>query len=169
MKPNMFALLAAMSPTKNNDKPYRSGVAALFRNANHEVLLCKRKGSKEWQIPQGGCEGNESAEETLMREMMEELGTSSFRILEKARHPISYDFPADMSGKYAEKYRGQQHIWFLLQFDDGFGPNLDHAVDKEFDDCRWVLPSRTSVLDNIISWKRDSYIKGFSEFGFSLD
>lgn len=181
MTPSLLFHLFAMTTTASIDdgtcssKPYRAGVVALFRRSEStanfdadEILLCKRKGSGEWQIPQGGSEGDETTEETLMREMMEELGTTSFRIVKKAQKSVSYDFPAGMKGKYTSTHRGQQHTWFLLEFDDGYGPNLDLAADKEFDECRWVVPSRQSILDKIISWKQNAYIEGFSQLGYSL-
>ncbi len=41
---------------------------------SYEVALIATRGGTRWQLPKGACEANESAEQTAMREVEEEVG-----------------------------------------------------------------------------------------------
>lgn len=117
-----------------------------------------------WQFPQGGMDPGETPEDALRREMFEELGTRAFRILRRSRQPITYEFPADMTSKMTQRWRGQEQIWFALCFDDGQGPRLDLAEDQELKSWRWVRP--TQAVRDIVPFKRQAYIQGLMALGF---
>ena len=53
---------------------YRKNVAMVVFNDKQEVLICKRKGTENWQFPQGGIDGNEFIEDAMYRELYEEVG-----------------------------------------------------------------------------------------------
>jgi putative (di)nucleoside polyphosphate hydrolase len=153
-------------------KEYRSGVVAVFVNDHDDdetpkVLVCKRKGSPEWQFPQGGLEDGETYEQALFREILEELGNHQFKILQTSQTLVQYDFPGGMKGALALKYRGQQHQWFLCQYEHGSKPNLEHASDDDFEDVAWVYPRQ--ALKTIVRWKRPAYVRGLEELGGLLE
>ena len=47
---------------------YRKNVAMVVLNKNNQVLLCRRKGTENWQFPQGGIDENELCEDAMYRE-----------------------------------------------------------------------------------------------------
>lgn len=59
-----------------NDYLFRISVKALVFNDKNEVLLV-REGGKEWDIPGGGIDHGESIENTLRRELEEEVSLTS--------------------------------------------------------------------------------------------
>lgn len=82
-----------MSETSNQKLlPIVLGVVGLAINDNGQILLTQRHQPQDpdvhgcWQLPGGGMEFGESPEQTLAREMQEELGVS-VRILHP--HPIA--------------------------------------------------------------------------------
>lgn len=60
--------------------PHKLGVLALITNNKGEILLTQRNEPrfklwhKKWQLPGGGVENGETVEETVTREVKEELG-----------------------------------------------------------------------------------------------
>ena len=52
---------------------YRKNVAMVVMNDNRQVLICRRKGTENWQFPQGGIDNNELLEEAMYRELYEEV------------------------------------------------------------------------------------------------
>eukprot|EP00547_Thalassionema_nitzschioides_P008119 CAMPEP_0194226118 /NCGR_PEP_ID=MMETSP0156-20130528/41200_1 /TAXON_ID=33649 /ORGANISM="Thalassionema nitzschioides, Strain L26-B" /LENGTH=264 /DNA_ID=CAMNT_0038958361 /DNA_START=138 /DNA_END=932 /DNA_ORIENTATION=- len=141
-------------------KPYRSGIMAVFTDSQREnVLVCKRKRSRflgEWQFPQGGVKNKEHPEAALFREVAEELGNNKFRILRQAKNLIRYDFSTS-------KFKGQEHQWFLCEYNTGMGPELEKAKDDDFDEYDWVHPKQ--ALEIVVPWKRDAYLSGLKELG----
>jgi putative (di)nucleoside polyphosphate hydrolase len=151
------------------NKPYRSGIVSVFFH-NRKVLVCKRKRSNtdEWQFPQGGLKEGETEEHALFREVLEELGNNEFRVLNKSDSLVRYEFPKDMKeGKLAQKYRGQQHRWFLCEYENGMKPDLEQASDDDFEDLAWVDPMK--ALEMVVEWKRPAYKLGLGELGLEID
>ncbi len=149
---------------------YRPCVVGVFIDETGKLLLGKRFGNEHWaiswQLPQGGIEEGEKAEEALFREMREEVGQDQFDIISKADRLVHYDFPADLRAPIALKYKGQSQHWFLCRFHQGSSPDLAKAIDKEFSELKWE--SLVFCLDQIIPFKRQAYIEGLSLLGFSL-
>ena len=181
---------SSSSPRKENDdannikvktKPYRTGIMAVFTDSEHrdKVLVFKRKNRNsqksnnatvmEWQFPQGGIKSKtqELPKEALYREVAEELGNNNFRILRRANELVLYDFPIDgtniIRNKLYTKYQGQAHYWFLCEFDTGNGPDLDKAIDDDFDGYEWVHPKQ--AVERIVEWKRQAYSTGLQQLG----
>ena len=166
---------------------YRPNVGFILLNPTSRlVLVGKRRipASPEcWQFPQGGVKVHTDAslESTLRREMMEELGVSSFKILKRTNHSITYEFPAEMQRVYPSKshllpqigmdsagnqvfYRGQEQIWFLCGLDDDNSTvSLENATEDEFVGIKWITPQQ--ALDLIFENKRASYETVLKEFG----
>ena len=144
------------------DLPYRIGVMAVFVKNNtqpSDVLVFRRMGSSStWQFPQGGIQNKESPEQALRREIFEELGTTNFRILRQADSTVSYEFPSKANWKICQKYRGQQHHWFLCVFEEGQGPRLEAAADQDFDAFEFVKPHE--AIRRAETWKQTAYEEG---------
>lgn len=145
------------------DKPYRDCIVAVIRNEQGLLLAGERADAKgAWQLPQGGIDEGESAEEGLFRELREEIGTDRLKVLRKLPELIRYDFPADMDTGPARKYRGQQQAWFLMQLLPDAAPNLEIS-DGEFQGLKWIAP--TELLSGIVPWKRVAYAEGLKALG----
>ena len=137
--------------------PYRRSVVGVFTNDNL-VLVAERADHRgQWQLPQGGIEVGESAEEAIRREMSEELGNSNFDIVKRSAIETCYDFPEELDVPICRKFRGQCQIWFHLKFINDNLPDLTLG-DNEFVAWRWL--EITQLLATIVYWKRDSYRQG---------
>ena len=142
---------------------YRPGVVAVFINDDGKLLVGRRSGMDAWQFPQGGVDLGESFDEALYREALEEIGSKEFEVVRKSESLIRYDFPEGMAGKLAESYCGQKQAWYLCKFNPDHGPDLEKAVDDEFDALSWVKPAE--ALEGIIEWKRSAYLMGLEQLG----
>jgi putative (di)nucleoside polyphosphate hydrolase len=142
---------------------YRPCVVAVFTNKNRQILICERSDVKgAWQVPQGGIEPGESALNALYREMREEIGCDRFKVIKEASGLIKYRFPEDLKKSISKKWIGQSQVWFRVEFDAGFEPDLSVA-DGEF--SAWAWRDAETVINQIIDWKRDAYKEGFTKLG----
>ncbi|HQS83318.1 MAG: RNA pyrophosphohydrolase [Alphaproteobacteria bacterium 16-39-46] len=110
-----------------------------------------------WQMPQGGMDAGESVEETALRELFEETGIKSVKILKVGKKDYFYDLPEALSLKVWEgKYKGQCQRWVLMTFlGEDSEINLEAHDIQEFDAWRWISPN---VLPDIVTpFKRDLY------------
>ena len=70
-----------------------------------------------WQMPQGGVDKGEDGPTAALRELKEETGISSAKIIEEAPSTYKYDLPNHLIGvAWKGKYRGQEQRWFALRF-----------------------------------------------------
>ena len=80
--------------SNERQKPeYRSNIAAFVMDSKNKFLFCHRNDVELWtkgfQVPQGGIEEGESLEEALSRELKEEIGLDSYKILGKIKIPFA--------------------------------------------------------------------------------
>ena len=143
-------------------KQYRKNVLAVIVDSDKNILVGERSDRPGiWQMPQGGIDEGESAEQALMRELKEEIGTDKARILEKLDHKITYDFPEELAGDIMKKYRGQIQDWFLLELEEDAVPDLSKSLG-EFVALDWKNPD--SILCGIVEWKKKAYQQGLEAF-----
>lgn len=117
-------------------RPYRKNVAAVVLNREGFILTCRRRDfHTTWQLPQGGIEENETAEEAVLRELDEEIGTREVEILGRLVDPICYDWPPEVAHK---EYRGQEQVYFLLRLIPGAVLNFAAHPPGEFDCSEWL-------------------------------
>ena len=98
---------------------YRKNVGIIIYNCEGKVLLCERNQEKidyKWQFPQGGVDNNEKTEDTALRELFEETGIKSAKIVFKDNVWRAYKFPAILkfSRKHHDYYKnvkGQIQKW----------------------------------------------------------
>lgn len=95
------------------------------------VKMLRKDGSleaiePEWDLVKGGIEEGESPEAAILRELLEETGSASFRIVERFAAPLRYRFPASLVEKIG--FEGQETIIFRVAFD---GDAADLRGDDE--------------------------------------
>ena len=121
---------------------YRQNVGAILLKDAHVWMGEHINMPGHWQFPQGGQEEGESQEQTLWRELKEELGLKVperlCRIL-AVGPPVRYDFHATNPSPVAKIYQGQEQTLFVLAF-DGQDSDIDlQAWDEpEFSQFAWV-------------------------------
>jgi putative (di)nucleoside polyphosphate hydrolase len=110
-----------------------------------------------WQFPQGGIDVGESDLDAALRELREETGVSSVRLLGRTRDWLGYEFPPEHQGsKIAKGWRGQKQLWFAFAFDgDDAEISLDAHGESEFDAWRWA--DLDEALAGVVTFKRDVY------------
>lgn len=136
---------------------YRRGVVGVIRDSSGRVLLFERADIKgSWQFPQGGIEGQETEEEALHREMMEEAGCE-VRIVGRGLSSTTYEWPRP-NGRDANI--GQRHTWFLCEL---VGEVALAKSDGSFRGFAWVAPAE--ALERVVEFKRRSYEQGLKGLG----
>ncbi len=118
------------------------------------------RGEYRWQMPQGGVDADEDIAAAAFRELKEETGVVSARLLMLSPGWLAYDFPAHYKKK---GWKGQRQKWAAMLF-EGDEAEIDLAADdhQEFDDWRWGELEEAPEL--IVPFKRDVYkelVRGF--------
>ena len=145
----------------NNQKlPMRSGVGIIILNKENKVFVGKRKDNPvdKWQMPQGGLDKNEDFLSAMRRELFEETGIKSVKILKEIDGFFEYELPNNLVGIiWKGKYRGQKQKWFITKFiGDEKEINLE-SKHQEFIEWKWILPEE--LPDVIVDFKKDMYLK----------
>lgn len=145
---------------------YRYGVGIILVNNNRQVFLAKRIGMLAWQFPQGGMKENETSDETMYRELKEEIGLlpDDVEVLAISRRWLRYRLPHRLVRRYAKPVCiGQKQKWYLLRL-----INKDAKIDlhanksPEFDSWAWV--SYWYPLRQVAPFKRRVYVLALKEF-----
>jgi putative (di)nucleoside polyphosphate hydrolase len=145
---------------------YRYGVGIILVNDRREVFFAKRIGMAAWQFPQGGMQENETPEQTMYRELKEEIGLEpeDVEILACTRRWLRYRLPGRLVRHYAKPLCiGQKQKWFLLRLANQQAVvNLSANNDPEFDSWAWV--SYWYPLRQVVTFKRRVYVMALKEF-----
>lgn len=153
---------------KFNNLPYRKGVGMMVFNDQKKIFVGKRIDNQEaWQMPQGGVDQNEDYETAAKRELFEETGIQSIRIIKKSSNEYIYDLPEHLIGKiWKGKYKGQKQEWFLIKF---LGPDSEININQkhpEFNEWKWV--NINDLPNLIVSFKKNLYLSVIKEFSNSI-
>ncbi|MEK9680492.1 MAG: RNA pyrophosphohydrolase [Pelagibacteraceae bacterium] len=153
---------------KFNNLPYRKGVGMMVFNDQKKIFVGKRIDNQEaWQMPQGGVDQNEDYETAAKRELFEETGIQSIRIIKKSSNEYIYDLPEHLIGKiWKGKYKGQKQEWFLIKF---LGPDSEININQkhpEFNEWKWV--NINDLPNLIVSFKKNLYLSVIEEFSNSI-
>src|SRR5579863_3849063 len=108
---------------------YRYGVGIILVNESRQVFFAKRIGMLAWQFPQGGMKESETPEQTMFRELKEEigLGPEDVQILASTRRWLRYRLPNRLVRHYTKPLCiGQKQKWFLLRM-----VSVDSKVDLQ--------------------------------------
>lgn len=118
---------------------YRQGVAALLMNKNQEFLLVNLKSfeTKYFAIPGGGSEPNESLEDTVYREIKEELGINKnlLELVGKSEIPLKTKFKVIKLFRDGNEYEGSEKYYFGFRF---LGDNNIDLGENEVREYKWV-------------------------------
>ena len=150
---------------------HRPNVGVVLFNRDGRVWLGRRAdtpGPHNWQFPQGGIDADEAPADAAVRELREETGASSVKLLGRTSDWLAYDFPpGHRRAKIAERWVGQKQLWFAFRFvgeDTEF--DLDGHDEIEFDTWRWG--AFQDALDGVVPFKREIYFKVIEAFaGFA--
>lgn len=145
---------------------YRFGVGIILVNEKRQVFFAKRIGMLAWQFPQGGMKENETPQETMYRELKEEVGLNpeDVEILASTRRWLRYRLPSRLVRRYTKPICiGQKQKWFLLKLANK-DAKIDLAAndDPEFDSWSWV--SYWYPLKQVVTFKRRVYVLALKEF-----
>jgi putative (di)nucleoside polyphosphate hydrolase len=147
--------------------PYRPCVGVMLLNTEGMVFVgrrSERKGASEgegqwWQMPQGGVDPGETAEEAARRELWEETGVRRAAFIAQTEDWLLYDLPPELVGvAWQGRFRGQKQMWFAARFEGtesevDLRPRPDHKA--EFDAWRWVPVAE--LPDLVVPFKREVY------------
>ena len=138
--------------------PYRKGVGMMVFDNNKKIFVGKRIDNQtSWQMPQGGVDNNEDYEIAAKRELYEETGIQSVRIIQESKAVYTYDLPEYLLGKiWRGKYMGQKQKWFLMKF---LGPDSEINLNQkypEFNQWKWLDIDELPTL--IVPFKKELYL-----------
>jgi len=156
-----------MLQTDIENLPYRANVGVMVLSKSGDVFVAQRLEhyANAWQMPQGGIDPGEGPAEAALRELEEETGINSSKvvILAETQNWIPYELPPDLIPKlWNGKYRGQKQKWFLMRF---LGEDTDINIETEepeFSSWKWIAPS--ALPDAIVPFKRDVYVAVLEAF-----
>ncbi len=148
---------------------YRPCVGIMLINREGLVFIGRRRSRRptapvatdmDWQMPQGGIDAGETPQEAALRELWEETGVTSVKILAEAPEWLTYDLPVEIGKRpWKGRFQGQRQRWFAMRFEgddkeiDVHTPGNGHK--PEFEAWRWEHMARLPEL--IISFKRPVY------------
>tara|TARA_B100000212_G_scaffold339739_1_gene318807 strand:+ start:1210 stop:1677 length:468 start_codon:yes stop_codon:yes gene_type:complete len=144
--------------------PYRKGVGMMVFNDKKKIFVGKRIDNQTaWQMPQGGVDDNEDYEAAAKRELYEETGIQSIRIIRKSKKEYSYDLPEYLLGKiWKGKYIGQKQNWFLIKF---LGPDSEINLNQKYPEfCQWKWADIDELPRLIVPFKKKMYLSVIQEF-----
>lgn len=139
--------------------PYRQGVQAYIINEDELLVVCNIGDENFWKVPSGGKNSGESPEDTLHREVMEELGVK-VEILKKCSFKNKFDWPEELIRRLGSKYKGQEQDIFIVTLDKNQKIRSD---PKEVKDYKWV---KFNKINNILKLQhqQDSVKRVINEY-----
>ena len=147
-----------MSLDKSKKLPLRLGVGIVLLNSSNQVFVGKRidNPANFWQMPQGGIDKNEKFFHAACRELKEETGVTSVKLLKEIDYLLTYELPKNLLGKiWQGKYRGQTQKWFIMRFIGKENEINVKTENAEFKDWKWL---NINQLPNVaVNFKLEVY------------
>jgi len=147
-----------------NKLPLRIGVGVIVFNEKNKVFVGKRKDNPvdKWQMPQGGVNKDEGYLMAMKRELHEETGITSIKVLKELDQWFEYELPKNLLGIiWKGKYRGQKQKWFIVKF-TGKDSEIDlKTKHPEFIEWKWI--DMNELPNVIVDFKKDVYLKLLKE------
>ncbi|HVT53820.1 MAG TPA: RNA pyrophosphohydrolase [Dongiaceae bacterium] len=162
-----------MSKKKQDEKrkpydalPYRRGVGVALFNDAGKVFVAQRidNPGPAWQMPQGGIDKDEAPIDAAWRELHEETGIRSAKLLAESKSWLRYDLPPDLAAQlWKGRYRGQEQKWYAFRFTGRESEVKIDGENPEFSAWKWA--EFRTVPDLIVPFKRALYEQVVAEFG----
>jgi putative (di)nucleoside polyphosphate hydrolase len=144
---------------------FRANVGMVLMGRDGRLFIARRAGGRGWQFPQGGVRHGEAAEESLFRELREEIGLeqTDVTVLGSTRHWLRYRLPSCYVRRNARPLcLGQKQRWYLLRLQRDDAPfRFDVTAEPEFDRWRWV--DYWQPIREVIYFKRPVYTRALHE------
>ena len=159
-----------MSLGKSKNLPLRLGVGIVLLNFDNKVFVGKRIDNPVnfWQLPQGGVNRNEDFLHAASRELKEETGVKSIKLIKEFDSWLTYELPKNLLGKiWKGKYRGQKQKWFIMRFIGSEGEINIKTKNAEFKDWKWIDVNQ--LLNVVVSFKLDVYKSIVKELNILLN
>lgn len=137
---------------------FRAGVGTVIYKQNGDVALFERATPPigYWQFQQGGIDLGETPEETLWRELKEEVGLDKSAVEHVTEYPtwLSYEDTAATTDADVPRL-GQIHRWYFLRLSEDATIDLATAHDDEFSAWKWSTFSE--AIARTIDYKASVY------------
>ncbi len=147
--------------------PLRIGVGIILLNDENKVFVGRRIDNPKnyWQMPQGGINKNENFLDAAKRELEEETGAKTIKVIKELNEWLIYELPKNLLGNiWNGKYRGQKQKWFIMKF---MGKDEEININKinpEFLDWKWIDPAELSKV--AVDFKIEIYKKIEKELAY---
>jgi putative (di)nucleoside polyphosphate hydrolase len=146
---------------------FRANIGIILMAEDGKVFLGRRTGGRGWQFPQGGVGRGESLEQSLFRELGEEIGlvAADVEIIGRTHRWLRYRLPARYVRRNVQPLcLGQKQRWYLLRLrQPTVSFRFDRTSEPEFDRWRWV--DYWQPIREVIYFKRSVYSQALHELG----
>jgi len=159
-----------MSLNKSKNLPLRLGVGVVLLNSNNKVFVGKRIDNPVnfWQMPQGGVNDNENLLYAANRELKEETGVKSTKLIKEIDNWLTYELPKNLLGKiWKGKYRGQKQKWFIMRFVGNEEEINIKTKNAEFKEWKWI--DINQLINVVVSFKLNVYKSIVKELNILLN
>ncbi|WP_153499530.1 RNA pyrophosphohydrolase [Alcanivorax sediminis] len=155
-----------------DEKGFRLNVGIIIAGEDGRVFWGRRVGNRDaWQFPQGGMMPGETPEETLFRELEEEVGLREehVEIIASTEGWLTYRLPRRFLRRPRNRPHciGQRQKWFLLRLTASEESiDLFASDTPEFKAWRWV--NYWYPIRKVVHFKRGVYARALRELAPAL-
>jgi putative (di)nucleoside polyphosphate hydrolase len=148
---------------------FRANVGIILMHPDGRLFIGRRAGGRGWQFPQGGMRHGELPEESVYRELGEEIGLQpeDVSIVARTERWLRYRLPQRYVRRESRPLCiGQKQRWFLLRMQaEDSALRFDTTDEPEFDRWKWV--EYWQPIREVIYFKRPVYTRALHELGRS--
>lgn len=145
---------------------FRVNIGIVLSADDGRLFLGRRARGQGWQFPQGGVSRGETLEQSLFRELEEEIGLAAadVRVMGCTREWLRYRLPPRYVRRNVRPLcLGQKQRWFLLKLAAPTAAfRFDATSRPEFDHWQWV--EYWQPIRQVVYFKRAVYSRVLHEF-----